>query len=104
MLETDDPLYPNWDQDATAIEQDYPGQDPARVTLELGAAARRLAGHFTALTPAAWSRPGRRSDGAAFTVETFGRYLVHDPIHHLDDVGGVALRSSTHDGSRRGAG
>ncbi len=21
-----------------------------------------------------------------FTVETFGRYLVHDPVHHVWDV------------------
>ena len=26
------------------------------------------------------------SDGARFTVESFGRYLLHDPIHHLQDV------------------
>ena len=32
--------------------------------------------------------PRRRSHGAAFTVETFGRYFMHDPIHHLDDVTG----------------
>jgi hypothetical protein len=29
---------------------------------------------------------GFRSDGAQFTVESFGRYLLHDPIHHLWDV------------------
>ena len=33
-----------------------------------------------------WDRTGFRSDGAAFTVATFARYLVHDPIHHLHDV------------------
>jgi hypothetical protein len=31
-------------------------------------------------------RPGRRSDGATFTAETFARYFIHDPIHHLHDV------------------
>ena len=31
---------------------------------------------------------GFRSDGAAFTVATFARYLVHDPVHHLHDVTG----------------
>ena len=30
-----------------------------------------------------WTR-----DGAAFTVETFARYLTHDPVHHLYDVTG----------------
>jgi hypothetical protein len=24
-----------------------------------------------------------------FTVETFGRYFIHDPVHHLYDVTGV---------------
>ncbi len=86
MLDTDDPLYPNWDQDATAVEQDYPSQAPAKVSEELWVAADRLAGHFAAVKAVAWSRPGRRSDGASFTVETFGRYLVHDPVHHLRDV------------------
>ena len=87
MLECDDPLYPNWDQDVTAVEAGYSRQVPLRVSDELGAAAALLAGRFAELTPTAWSRPGRRSDGARFTVETFGRYLVHDPIHHLHDVG-----------------
>jgi DinB superfamily len=92
MIDTDDPLYPNWDQDATAVEQDYRGQDPSRVSDQLGAAAHRLADHFAAVSATGWSRPGRRSDGATFTVETFARYLVHDPVHHLHDVGGVEPR------------
>jgi len=36
-----------------------------------------------------WARTGRRGDGASFTVETFARYFVHDPVHHLYDVTGV---------------
>jgi hypothetical protein len=35
-----------------------------------------------------WSRPGHRSDGAVFTIDSFTRYLLHDPLHHLWDVGG----------------
>jgi hypothetical protein len=35
-----------------------------------------------------WERTGRRSDGARFTVETFARYFIHDPVHHLYDVTG----------------
>ena len=27
-----------------------------------------------------------RSDGVAFTVVSFARYFLHDPVHHLDDV------------------
>jgi hypothetical protein len=52
----------------------------------LGAAAEQLAAHFDGVEGAAWQRTGRRSDGAAFTVATFGQYMIHDPIHHLYDV------------------
>jgi hypothetical protein len=33
-----------------------------------------------------WSRTGARSDGARFTVDSFARYMIHDPVHHLHDV------------------
>ena len=86
MLDTQDPLYPNWDQDATAVEQDYPGQDPATVAVELVDAADRLADHLDTVPDPGWLRPGRRSDGASFTVESLARYLLHDPVHHLHDA------------------
>ena len=88
MLDEDDPLYPNWDQDETAIEQRYHEQDPAAVGPALVAAASHLADRFAGLTEAQWTRPGRRSDGASFTVDSFARYLVHDPQHHLWDAAG----------------
>ena len=31
-------------------------------------------------------RTGDRSDGSSFTVDTFARYFLHDPVHHLVDV------------------
>ncbi len=39
---------------------------------------------------AAWQdqRTGRYSDDASFTIETFARYFIHDPVHHLYDVTG----------------
>ena len=86
MLERDDPLYPNWDQDATAIEQRYDRQSPAKVADELESAGFDLAARFSTVSDGQWQRTGRRSDGAVFTVETFARYFVHDPIHHLHDV------------------
>jgi hypothetical protein len=88
MLTQDDPLYPNWDQDETAVADQYFAQDPAVVADELVVAAGVLADHFAALSGDQWLRPGRRSDGASFTVETFARYFIHDPIHHLHDVTG----------------
>jgi hypothetical protein len=33
---------------------------------------------------------GTRSDGARFSVETLGRYLLHDIVHHLTDIGARA--------------
>ena len=86
MLDLDDPLYPNWDQDVTAVTDRYGAQDPAVVRVELAASAEELAEAFDGLSDEQWSRPGRRSDGAAFTVDTFALYMVHDPIHHLRDV------------------
>jgi DinB family protein len=87
MLTEDAPEFPNWDQDATAVTEDYASQDPAVVATELTAAAEELASAFDAIQPGQWRRTGTRSDGAQFTVETFARYFVHDPIHHLYDVG-----------------
>jgi hypothetical protein len=86
MLNEDDPLFQNWDQDVTAVEEGYGEQDPARVTDELARSAEVLAGAFEAVAADQWNRPGRRSDGAHFTVDTFARYLVHDPVHHVHDV------------------
>ena len=89
MLTEDDPLYPNWDQDETAVASNYASQHPAVVASELVAAADSLADRFAAVSGDQWLRPGRRSDGASFTVETLARYFIHDPIHHLHDVTGL---------------
>jgi DinB superfamily len=89
MVETDDPLYPNWDQDETAVTERYNEQDPLLVGEQLSANASELAGAFEALSPEQWSRVGRRSDGASFTVSSMAKYLTHDLVHHLWDVSGV---------------
>jgi hypothetical protein len=86
MLAEDNPLFENWDQDETAVADRYWAQDPAMVAAELGAAAEGIASSFAAVEGDAWERAGRRSDGAVFTVETFARYFIHDPVHHLSDV------------------
>jgi hypothetical protein len=87
MLTVGSPTFPNWDQDATAIEDRYDRQAPAEVAVQLAAAADGLAQRFSEVEPDQWPRPGRRSDGAEFSIETLGRYLAHDPVHHLYDVG-----------------
>jgi DinB superfamily len=86
MLTEDDPLFPNWDQDETAVAERYGEQDPATVARELQDAGTTLAAHFDQVHGDQWNRPGRRSDGADFTVATFARYFVHDPVHHLWDA------------------
>jgi DinB superfamily len=90
MLDVDDPTFPNWDQDATAIADRYSEQDPRAVVAQLLDAANALADSFVNLSTEQWQRTGTRSDGAHFTVESFARYLTHDPVHHLHDVGGAA--------------
>lgn len=86
MLDEDDPQFANWDQDATAVEQRYRTQRPGLVAGQLVAAADTLAARFAAVTGAQWQRPGRRSNGSAFTVTTFAVYLLHDLAHHVHDV------------------
>jgi DinB superfamily len=86
MLTEDNPTYPNWDQDATAVEANYAEQQPALVARDLRDAAGQIADRFDGVSGAAWQRTGTRSDGARFTVETFARYLLHDVVHHLHDV------------------
>jgi hypothetical protein len=88
MLTEDDPLFPNWDQDATAVAERYAEQDPAEVAAALSDAGQAIASRFAGVTGGQWLRTGRRSDGASFTVETFARYFIHDPVHHLYDVTG----------------
>jgi hypothetical protein len=89
MLTADGPRYPNWDQDATAIEDRYAEQDPGQVAGELLDAAGVLAARFDTVSGDHWQRTGFRSDGAEFTVETFARYFIHDPVHHYHDVTGA---------------
>ena len=86
MLDKDDPIYPNWDQDETALVERYNEQDPATVATEIVEAGSALADAFDAVPADSWHRPGRRSDGARFTVASFAVYLAHDPTHHLWDV------------------
>ncbi len=95
MLDEDDPAYPNWDQNVTAIEKRYENQEPSVVADEIQEAAVDLAIRFDGVSGEQWSRTGTRSDGARFTIESFGRYLIHDPVHHVHDVekGYASLKS-----------
>jgi hypothetical protein len=88
MLAVDEPHYPDWDQNETAVADGYGEQDPAAVAAELQTAAEAIAARFESVSGDQWQRTGVRSDGARFTVEEFARYFIHDAIHHLYDVTG----------------
>jgi hypothetical protein len=94
MLTEDDPQFANWDQDVTAIESRYWEQAPPIVAEQLEAAADAIAGAFAAVRADQWQRPGRRSNGSVFTVDTFARYFLHDLAHHawdVDEAGSAAI-------------
>lgn len=86
MLGSDDPVFANWDQDETAVAQRYDLQDRTDVAPALVEAAERAAGWYDAVGADDWQRPGRRSNGSGFTIETLGRYHLHDLVHHRWDV------------------
>ena len=88
MLDHDDPLYANWDQDATAVDGDYAAQEADVVGEQLWDEAQRLAGRFDGVDDGQWDRTGTRSDGAHFTIVSLGQYLVHDLVHHVWDLTG----------------
>ena len=88
MLAEDDPVFANWDQDETALAERYRELDPDDVADELTDAAAIFVASLQDVPVDQLQRRGRRSDGAAFTVETFGQYFLHDVIHHLWDVTG----------------
>ena len=88
MLAEENPTFENWDQDATAVADRYGEQDPVDVARELTAAAEEIAAVFASVAGDHWQRPGLRSNGSVFTVETLAQYFVHDVVHHLHDVAG----------------
>ena len=89
MMQVDDPLFDDWDQDETALTDRYDQQEPSRVSDELLSAAKNYAQRLDSVTAEQWARPGRRSNGSQFTIESLSLYALHDPLHHLWDVGVV---------------
>ncbi|KIU17128.1 DinB family protein [Mycolicibacterium llatzerense] len=86
MLTEDDPRFPNWDQDETALADDYPSQDPAVVATELFDAANIVATTYANVPADSWGRRGLRSNGSEFTIATISLYHLHDVVHHSYDV------------------
>lgn len=86
MLNVDDPVFLNWDQDATAIDEGYSTQRPDIVARELAGQVLATAAAFDDVGPEQWTRRGRRSNGSEFTIATFAVYFLHDIEHHVHDV------------------
>jgi SAM-dependent methyltransferase len=92
MLDQDGPTFENWDQDRTAVDQDYGSQDPGKVAEEVGEAAEAVAVTYESVPADAWQRKGTRSNGDTFTVDSLARYHLHDLVHHAHDVSHVTKR------------
>jgi hypothetical protein len=86
MLGEDRPRFPNWDQDETAVADDYASQQADTVAGELVAAANAVADTYATVPDESWSRPGVRSNGSEFTVASIAAYHLHDIVHHAWDV------------------
>jgi hypothetical protein len=86
VLDEDEPRFPNWDQDQTAVDDAYASQDPATVAAELQQAAATVADAYGTVSADAWSRRGLRSNGSEFTIATISLYHLHDIVHHAWDV------------------
>ncbi len=97
MVAEDDPRFANWDQDEAASAEHYDRQQPADVGPALREAAEQVAAAYDGAAGDDWARPGTRSNGSVFTLDSLGRYHLHDVVHHLWDVRWV------HDADRGGA-
>jgi len=86
MLQEDEPQFENWDQDETAVVDRYDRQDPAAVAVELARSGSALADAYDSVRAEQWQRKGYRSNGSIFTVESLGRYMAHDLVHHVWDI------------------
>jgi SAM-dependent methyltransferase len=101
MLVEDTPRFANWDQDETALDKRYGGQLASIVGPTLVASAYAVGDLYASIPPLSWHRRGLRSDGTEFTVESLGRYHLHDVVHHLHDVRDTAAGATVraYDGS-----
>ncbi|MCW2604511.1 MAG: DinB family protein [Pseudonocardiales bacterium] len=88
MLEHDSPAFANWDQDEAARLGRYGEQQPTQVAREIVTSGERFAATLRNVGDDDWDRPGLRSNGSRFTVETLARYALHDLAHHWHDVTG----------------
>ncbi|MGW4533947.1 DinB family protein [Nocardia sp. NPDC004340] len=80
------PMFANWDQDATALAENYGASETATVAAELAAAVDVVANAFAAVPDDERDRAALRGNGSAFTIDSMARYFLHDLVHHAHDV------------------
>ena len=78
--------FADWDQDATAVEEQYWRSDPSAVEGQLTAAFEVAATAYARPAGDEWEWPALRSNGSRFTARTLALYFSHDIRHHLWDV------------------
>lgn len=87
MLAQDDPTFPNWNPNTTAVDARYWETDPDEVAEAYRREATQTADQWDAVRDDQWGRRGLRDNGSTFTVATLATYFLHDLEHHLKDVG-----------------
>lgn len=86
MMKKKAPTFKDWDQNESAISDDYRNADVDKVRYDLAANAGKAADLLDKVRGDQWQRAGMRADGAGFTIATFAVYILHDVSHHLWDV------------------
>ncbi|MFD2093961.1 DinB family protein [Blastococcus deserti] len=82
------PQFVPMDRDRRAVDEDYNGQDPARVAGELRSAGAAIAALLDGLDGSGWARTGvyNYPTAAVRDVDWIARHTLHEVIHHLMDV------------------
>jgi hypothetical protein len=94
MLTEDDPLFPNWDQDETAISDRYDLQDPLVVRRELAIAGDLLAERFDAVTAGEWLRLAATFFTTPFIICGMFRAPINNSrTHQVHDNPNITIHS-----------
>lgn len=86
MLAQDDPTFPNWNPNTTAVDSRYWETDAESVAEDYRREATQTADQWDAVRDDQWGRRGLRDNGSTFTVASLAVYFLHDLEHHLKDV------------------
>ena len=76
-----------WDHEAAVTDDAYNDADPAEVAAAIADGTSRYAETLRGLSPSDWEATGERRGGEVFTVDSLGRYGLHEAKHHQLDIG-----------------